>query len=379
MSNSYQLIFMPYLAMREEEPLKIGDVEIWNFEKQSSQITDPAVRTRVGELLAMYRQAGRIPTKSAQLRGIGIVSVGPRDFRQLSSSELDQIQAARTILFLCCLAKNSLLGPRGGFMVYTSENFETIYQSFVLDSEYLSEASGVLIRIQLGGYKIGETVFTQPAYINTPTSFGYDEKLFTALVGLRTNDPAMYRRVLRAGSVFFESYYNTPAVDISARILLQAVAFEVLLELPEARQRQHLKTKIEKLANTANEKTHRYTFEMGNKKVRESRSLKVMWADRFYSLRNHIIHGAFVSRNEYNFLRTQHHLAIAPLMFTFVLKRLIDEVNVAAGRPREFYERLDWGVIDEGDAYEPRSLGFKLSQDTQTLIEMWLEKNKVWP
>lgn len=379
MTSSYQLIFMPYLGMRDGETLKIGDVEIWNFEVQGSQISDPAVRTRVGELLAMYRQAGRIPSKSAQLPGIGVVSIGSRDFRPLSGAELEQVQDARHVLFLCCLAKNVTLGPSGGYMMYTSENFETIYQNFVLDSDLLSEATGVLIRIQNLGLKIGETIFTKPFYVNTPISFRYDETLLDALLALRSQDPAMFRRVLRAGAAFFESFYNTQAVDISARILLQAVAFEVLLNLPEQSQRKHLKDEIEKLANGPNDKTHKYTFELGKKKDVETRSLKVMWADRFYSLRNHIIHGAFVSRNEYLFLRTQHHVLIAPLMFTFLLKRLIDTANVAAGRPRQFFERLDWEVIDKGDEYEPRRIGFKLSTDFQALVDNWAAQGKVWP
>jgi hypothetical protein len=36
---------------------------------------------------------------------------------------------------------------------------------------------------------------------------------------------------------------------------------------------------------------------------------------------------------------------IAPPMFTFAVKRLVDSANAAAGKSRQFFERLDWTVM----------------------------------
>jgi hypothetical protein len=94
-----------------------------------------------------------------------------------------------------------------------------------------------------------------------------------------------------------------------------------------------------------------------------------MWADRFYTLRNHIIHGQEVSRREYRFLRSQHHLLIAPVMFTFAVKRLVDLANAKTGKPRRFFERVDWVVIEKGDEYEPQRIGFRINTDFMALVE----------
>ena len=82
--------------------------------------------------------------------------------------------------------------------------------------------------IQILGYKIGETRFTKPPYVNLPIRFAYDDKLLEALVALKTDQPVLYQRVLRSAAVFLESYYNSPSVDMKARVLLQTVALEVL-------------------------------------------------------------------------------------------------------------------------------------------------------
>jgi len=41
----------------------------------------------------------------------------------------------------------------------------------------------------------------------------------------------------------------------------------------------------------------RYKFQVWDKKLPESRTLKAIWADRFFTLRNHVIHGDTVHAN----------------------------------------------------------------------------------
>ncbi len=370
MTKPYQLVFMPYIAVRGIEVLKIGEVEIWNAEKLGSRIGDKVVRTRVAALLSMYRQSARKPDKAVRIRDIGMVTVGEQDFRELSYAEFEQVQEARYLLFLCCLAKNcTQYGPNAGHAMFTSENFEVVYQSFLLDHDFVSERAGVLVTMQILGYKIGETRFTKPSYVNLPIRFSYDEKLLEALLALKTDQPVQYRRILRSTAVFLESYYNSQSVDMGARILLQTVAFEVLFDLPDSLQRKQLKNEIEALTSVPGEKTYTYSYEVPNGMKEETRSLKVMWADRFYTLRNHIIHGQEVNRREFRFLRRQHHLLIAPVMFTFAVKRLIDAANAKAGKPRRFFERIDWAEIEKGDEYELPRIGFRINTDFMAMYE----------
>jgi hypothetical protein len=377
MSTPYQLVFMPYLALGGIDRIRVGDVEIWNFDKLASEVADETLRARVEALLSMYRQTGRKPGTSSPLRDIGIVSIGKQGFSELSFAEFEQVQEARYLLFLCCLAKNcTQYGPNAGHAMFTSENFEVVYQSFLLDSDFVSERAGVLVTIQILGYKIGETRFTKPSYVNLPIRFAYDDKLLDALVALKTDQPVLYQRILRSAAVFLESYYNSPSVDMKARILLQTVALEVLLDLPDTGQRKQLKNEIEALTSIPGEKTYTYHYEVPNAMKEETRNLKVMWADRFYTLRNHIIHGQEVHPRDFRFLRCQHHLLIAPVMFTFAVKRLVDTANARAGNPRRFFERIDWGVIEKGDEYDPPRIGFRINTDFMAMVQSLPEQEE---
>lgn len=67
---------------------------------------------------------------------------------------------------------------------------------------------------------------------------------------------------------------------------------------------------------------------------------------------------------------------IAPLMFAFAVKRLVDSANAAAGKSRQFFERLDWTVIEKGDKYEPRRIGFHISTDFATRIQKWIDQGR---
>jgi hypothetical protein len=67
---------------------------------------------------------------------------------------------------------------------------------------------------------------------------------------------------------------------------------------------------------------------------------------------------------------------IAPLMFAFAVKRLVDSVKAAAGKSRQFFERLDWTVIEKGDKYEPRRIGFHISTDFATRIQKWIDQGR---
>lgn len=374
MTAPYQLVFMPYLAMGGTDRIQIGEVELWNFDSGKESIADPALRQRVDELLAMYRQNGHDARSSVRLRNMGIVSVGAPNFQPLNDHEFGQVQEARQLLFLCCLAQNCLQhGPNAGHLLFTSENFDLIRQNFALDTEHVAETTGVIVQMWIGGYSISQTRFTKPSYVNLPIRFNTDEVLLRAVLELKDAEPAFFRRVVRAAALMLESYYNSHSVDIGARVLLQAAAFEVLLDLPEKAQRKALKERLERLANAAGEKTYEYRYEMPGGPQIERRSIKGMWADRFYTLRNHIIHGEEVSHRDFRFLRAQHHLQIAPLMFVHALKKMLDERRNAGGGRRLFFERIDWGVINEGDEFESRSIGFQVTTDFAARIEQWIK------
>jgi len=366
---------MPYLALGDRDRIQIGNVEIWNYDRQKTLIGNDPLRARVDELLAMYRQNGRDAAKSARLRNIGIVIVGGDcGLRHLSNDEFGKVQEARHLLFLCCLSRNCLLrGPNAGHMMITSENFEIVRQNFGLDSPYLSEVTGAILQIHIGGYTLSDTKFTKPAYVNLPVRFETDELLLEALLSLRGSNPTLFRRITRAAGLFLESYYNSHSVDMGARVLLQAAAYEVLFELPENGQRKTFKDQIEALMNVKGERVYEYRYEARAGSRREHRTLKGIWADRFYTLRNHIIHGEDVSPREFRFLRAQHHLTISPLMFSQCVKRLVDAELQSREQRKCFFERVDWTVIQKKNEDEPCQVGFEAHTDFGARIQKWID------
>ena len=119
------------------------------------------------------------------------------------------------------------------------------------------------------------------------------------LEGLKRKKRKLYRLILRASEALMNAYTNSEDVSFESRILELSRAFEILFKLPEKQQRKVFKSSIKKYCEPAGERIRRYLSERpGNIKVPERGSRQVMWADRFYTLRNHIIHGE--SENEFS-------------------------------------------------------------------------------
>jgi hypothetical protein len=345
------------------DEVRVGRALLWNFDTNQHRIADPDLLNRVKELIAMYRERGRDPLRGAAIHDVGVVAVGSEDFRRLGEKEFQEVQELRYILFLCCLASNTRLGHNGAHMMVTAENFDVIRQNFVLDSDYLAEQTGVLISMTVMGYRIRETRFIRPAYVNRPTRFRYDERLLSQLKLLRSVNRQLYRRLTRAAAVFLESYYNSPRVDVRARVVLQVAAFEILLDLPEQQPRKAFKDAVERLLSDSGERRYRYKFQMGDRKVWESRTIKGIWADRLYTLRNHIAHGETIPQREYEFRGRQHHLVISPLMFVSCTKRLLEAALESSSKCRPFFERIVWGQIRPADEYDEELRGFQIQED----------------
>jgi hypothetical protein len=359
---TYLLVYMPYIGL--DSFVRVGKIRLVRAEDFIPQIADVNLRKRVRDILNMHRVGGRIAGKSTPIEGIGILHVGQPDFREFNAAEQQFIRDFRSLLFLSCLAQNNrMAGPNAGHFLYTSENFDIVEQKFDLVRDYIAETSGRIVRVTNLGYKIGVTQFLRPTHVLHPSRFRTDAVLLQQLDWLRQRQVAFYNRVLRATAVFLESYYNAENVDIRARILLQVSAFEILFDLPDKQQRKIFKDHIERLTKVEGEKRFTYSYEVFGKRQKETRTVKAMWADRFYTLRNHIIHGNKLNASEYNFRGQQHHLLIAPLFFVHSIKQLIDELRVAKGREQVFTDRLHWTVIHKADEYEPELIGFSVDTD----------------
>ena len=317
-----QLAYFPYLMLRDFEEIIHGNVKVWNFKKKAMEyIPDEEIRNKVTSLLSINKYGNRV------IEDMGILSIGDIDFRQATDEEKAVAKEIKLILFLSWIAQHNVRrhDANAGYLLATTENFELTYQNFQLESDVFNESAGYIVAFKVLGYRINETSFNAPPYVLRPLDVSFDDILRVALKSLKAEEEALYKRILRATDLLFESYYNNPYVSLNARILLLASAFEVLLELPIRNQRMHLKDIIEEKTKLPSDPIVTYSFETrpGDTQT-ETRSIKVKWADRFYTLRNHIIHGDEVPDSEFLF-ESQRHTDIATMFFVLLIKILLNE------------------------------------------------------
>jgi len=130
------------------------------------------------------------------------------------------------------------------------------------------------------------------------------------------------------------AYSNSEDVSHEARILELCRAFEILFQLPESQQRKVFKQAIQKYCEPSGARKRRYTSERpGKRRKSEKGSRHVMWADRFYTLRNHIVHGESIHKTRFYFYG-QPHYQIGLWFFLVAIKQ---KINEALGK-KHFYD-----------------------------------------
>jgi hypothetical protein len=241
----------------------------------------------------------------------------------------------------------------------TSENFDLVLQNFELHNRHIAEMSGYIVTKQMMGYKIGEKRFHAPSCLLRPLDFRSDQELIQGIIKLRKiAGEAIFNRIVRATDYFRYSYYNN-GVNISqqARVLLHIAAFETLLELPEVNPRKYFKQKIEDCCSLAGEKRYTNWYERKGGKKEEQRTIKGIWADKYYALRNHIVHGDEIHRRKFMFCGARH-FDIATMFFVLLIKKLINEKLSR----KIFYDEIVWnpaevnGIMKKGFEYQENVL-----------------------
>lgn len=320
-----QILYFPYLQLNNTDEFIIGDVKIWKFDvKSETYIKDFKLRRKVKRLLDTNTFAGK------PIKDIPIISIGKIDFRIFSQEETEKIEDARLILFIAILSINNILdhSPNQGHYMFTSENFKIINQNFELENDTITTNEGLLVKKIDFGNKISEIKFPYPLYTPRPYIFKFDDYFIKQMFLLKKNDNNLYKKVLSAIEMFYESYYNTPDLSLNARILLGAGAFEMLLSNPNdnSQFRKIFKEKIKEMLCIENEKIISFISERpNNSKEKEQGSIKIMWGDRFFTLRNHIIHGNNIKDEDFKFKNIQWHFHIIPIFFIAFIHQLINK------------------------------------------------------
>lgn len=362
MKDYSQIAYFPYLNMEGTDEIDLGFVKIWNFDQKAEfYIPNKKFRDKVKLLLST-----NVYNNGHAIKNIGIIQFPKnKEFHCMSDEETSQIEEIRLLLFLAIMSKNITIGrgANAGHYMATSENFIVTIQNFRVDEEYIGERSGTIVSINAGGYKIGEHKFYAPSYLTTPMRFNYDKRFLSILLKIRNSQKRFYSKVLRGTGLFSESYYNDHQISQNARIMLQCGGFEALLDLPDDEQRKEFKEVIKKETVDSNEKELTYWFETKRGKKREDKgALKVIWADRFFTLRNKIIHGSKIDHSEFVFKKKQGHMHIALMFFILLIKTIINRKL----RRKLFYDKITWKKVKddlesyEGFEYDDRELEYML-------------------
>jgi len=313
---------MPYLFLGNKENIDFAEMNVSSFDLFSSDhIHNDELRDKAIKLLASHRKDG------APIKGIGIISFRKRNlFQRLTERDSQRVNDLRKVLFLTSVAKSNIkIGPNMGMFMVTSDNFSVLYEKFSAGDSDTSWSSGKIIRVSSSGHKIGEIIYEMPRYILVKP-FEYDQELLKALGQLNRKKPKIFRLIMRATDSMMNGYSNSDDISFESIILEQTRAFEILLELPDSGQRKKFKEQIEKYCEPIGERKIRFKYEDRGKHIYEAtpRTRQVMWADRFYTLRNHIIHGNKINAKEFIF-SGQPHYHLALWFFLVAAKKIINE------------------------------------------------------
>jgi hypothetical protein len=306
------------------DEIDLGFLKVWNFDKKKNDyIKDPIVMAKIEKIFATHI------THFGNIRNIGVIEMPQNQFQQHNQKETELINQARAILFLTIISNNNTVIQDGntGHSMMTSENFDVIYQNFTLDSDDVAETSGEIIRFNKGGYKLDKIHFLTPSFVPLPTHYRTDSEMLSELIYLRSNKPKVYKKIVNSTQIFMQGYYNSNHLSNKARVLLFMSAFEVIFSIPEKNQRMYFKQNIEKISKINSEKvyTNHWDGNKSNTKSLELLTKKGIWAEKFYILRNKIVHGEDVKSEDFIFEKKQRHVEIAPLFFVLAIKKQFEK------------------------------------------------------
>jgi len=352
---------MPWLGLQPGQIISYGGVFVRPWEDLRLVLNDEDVRGHLSRVIAMYHTSPSSDWGGAQ-KGVGVVFLGEPTFDPLGEADRARVLDFRAIAFLGALASSvHRSGPNAAHSILTAENFDLVFHSFVPGEQSISEQSGILVKMHTIGNRIATTKYVRPQFVPSPMHVDLDTALLKSLEAMPRGNKRLVMRIVRAASAFCNSYYNTPSLDVHARVLLQAAAFEILLDLPEQSQRLAFKNRVEELLASPGERKYACVYRVrGKSKPDQPRTVYGLWADHFYQLRNGIVHGESLGRNAFRFRHGNHHLEDSQHIFVGCVKAVINEAFRKAGRNLPHADLVFYGQGNIDDDERP---GFRTRLD----------------
>lgn len=314
--------------MGTKDEIIIHGVTIWNFEKRKDYyIQDLELQKHLEKILSAYCSEDR------PIADIGIINIEGNSFIDFSEDQKNLIENIRAILFLSSILKNNIgweTDDNKGLRMRTSENFEySVFKNLSKNDKDFGISTGRIINITHYGFKIGEKKINKGDYINDAQIYPLelDGEFIYHINKLEKVSKEIYNRIIRATQVFFQSYYNNPNLSDNAAILLQVMAFEILLNLPPTSPRKAFKEKVSKYLDLPDEFKQEYKYKVMDKPVLEKNrvSKKSIWADKLYYLRDNIVHGHPINDTDYIFEDWISYFELNTTFFCVLIKKIINE------------------------------------------------------
>lgn len=288
------LIIIPYLPLNGA--IKFNNLLLWSFQnKRDELVKDEELKKHLIKLTSCYqfRKAGSIPNPA-------IISIGKVNFANPTLETIAKIEVLKNALLF-----SSILGINQ-WSFLTSDNFEVFYQRFNVGEEGIAIQAGAIHSIKAGGYKIEDTVFTKPDFVNIPLALKLNGHVVKALEACLINQGSSppKSQVIQSLNPFFNTYRNTHEISLASRILLLIMAFELLFGETGREEFRRNILNYSSYDASLNLKTYEYPImnTLTGKIIKtQDLTLNEIWAEEFYKLRHKIIHGDTIYSDDFLF------------------------------------------------------------------------------
>jgi len=341
MGEEYQRVyFLPWAKIPRS--IRIGPVTFWSYSDEASRrINDEPTKQFLDKYFNCF-----VGHRGKPLNWITICSYGDEDFRVLDNEEFQELRNTVDILAfteIVSKVKESVCTDNESIGPPNADTFELYSRPITLDD------SGIFIRgrYYFGHYfKPDELIFSQPYTVGRFT-WGLNEKLiriFSKCFAKREQVLSIFRSL-----EWFRMAHGSlgPNFSILTAFVMMAIAFEILLELPDYKQTQKFASKID--CYLADEDFNYSVRYMKNGSPIEYSSAGC-WAYDFYNLRSKIVHGDEVTREDLSFKDWISHLEVASLVFyELVLCRLfeLDSIGEDLVACAEEFEKTSNNEVEE--------------------------------
>jgi len=316
----WAVAFMPWSPLMAE--VTMGKFTAWPFYSATpARIPAGPLLEQVRGILDCYVDGSRRPARKAAVislhEGNGLFSPRAVPWDALGA-------AAAALAFASVDGSDQHLSHHS----CTADNFKVNLCTFTPGTRATRMTCGAILRRTI--FAADPQQVAALDHVNLEAHAHFDPEMLDALSVclLKEAEEPAASRIVRSLRVWQSAYVNTEEVDSTTRILLMAVAFEILLQLGN-HPRKDFRAKIHDLCRGPREPRRPYGIvntRTGSLICQELLTYKQIWAEEFYKLRDRIVHGNPMSAESFKH-GSQHHFWLAFLFYRVCVRKMLGQVR----------------------------------------------------